>query len=62
VKVHRDLQPFPLPDALKHARVMTMAQGQWNATLAAAYDLGWILVELDDDERPVRAYRKADHP
>jgi hypothetical protein len=54
----RDLHPWPLANALKAARVMTMSVGQWNAMLAAAYDQGWILLELDDNEVPVRAYRK----
>lgn len=59
------LHPFPVADAMKalsgrlsHAIVITMAVGQWDATLAAAYARGWILLELDDRERPTRAYRK----
>ena len=54
----RDLKLFPLADALKASRVMTMAIGQWNALLSAAYEQGWILLEVDDNEVPVRAYRK----
>jgi hypothetical protein len=42
------------------ARIITMAEGQWDAMLAAAYEQGWILLELDANEVPVRAYRKAD--
>jgi hypothetical protein len=41
------------------ARVMTMAEGQWDGLLAGAYAAGWILLEVDDDERPVRAFQKA---
>jgi len=37
---------------------VTMSPGQWDALLDVAYRLGHVLVELDDDERPVRAYRK----
>ena len=60
----RDLRPFSLDDALKaipggtRVPMMTMSVGQWDALLSAAYEQGWILLELDDDERPVRAYRK----
>src|SRR4051812_31550675 len=46
VKIHRDLNPFPLADALKATRVMTMGERQWDALLAAAYRQGWILLEL----------------
>lgn len=60
--MNRDLHPIPLADALDLAArpgcVMTMGIGQWDAFLAAAYDAGWTLVELDADEVPVRAYRK----
>jgi hypothetical protein len=63
MKPYRDLKPFPLADVLPLGRrgqlVMTMSLGQWDAMLASAYRQGWILLELDDDERPVRAYRKA---
>ena len=65
MKVHRDLAPFPLADALHAlsggvpALMITMSVGQWDTTLATAYDLGWILLELDEHEMPVRAYRKA---
>jgi len=37
---------------------ITMSQGQWDALLQAAYDAGHNLIELDDNEIPVRAYRK----
>jgi hypothetical protein len=36
---------------------MTMSAGQWDVTLETAYSAGWVLVEVDDDEAPVRAYR-----
>jgi hypothetical protein len=37
---------------------ITMSAGQWNGFLQAAYDAGHNLIELDEDEVPVRAYRK----
>lgn len=36
----------------------TMSVGQWDQTLAAFYDLGAALIELDDDEVPIAAYQK----
>jgi alkanesulfonate monooxygenase SsuD/methylene tetrahydromethanopterin reductase-like flavin-dependent oxidoreductase (luciferase family) len=58
----RDLTPFPLAEVIAPGQpVITMSEGQWDATLAAAYADGWILLELDDTERPIRAYRKRNH-
>lgn len=37
---------------------ITMSIGQWNNFLQSAYDLGHNLIELDEKERPVAAYRK----
>jgi hypothetical protein len=37
---------------------ITMSQGQWDGFLQAAYDAGHNLIELNDNEFPVRAYRK----
>jgi hypothetical protein len=62
----RDLHPIPLEDAMAAALgqattgVITMGVGQWDALLAAAYADGWILLELDDQEKPVGAYQKKD--
>ena len=36
----------------------TMSVGQWDLLLAEAYRRGHYLLELDDDERPVAAYRR----
>jgi hypothetical protein len=36
----------------------TMSAGQWDGLLAAIYDGGGVLLELDDDEHPVRAFRR----
>ena len=61
----RDLHPCPLDEALKavsggipRVRVMTMGTAQWDGLLSAAYAAGWILLEMNADEVPVRAYRK----
>lgn len=61
----RDLTPYPLADAMafmtgtrRGARIITMSVGQWDGLLSGAYRDGWILLELDDAEVPVRAYRK----
>lgn len=66
VKIERDLRPMPLDEALRAVSgarpgtlVITMGEGQWDATLSMAYAAGWILLEVDADEQPVRAYRKA---
>lgn len=37
---------------------ITMSVGQWDTLLQAAYEAGWVLLELDDNEFPVRAYRR----
>lgn len=55
------LDPLPLSEALPlRAGVVTvtMSVGQWDALLAAAYDQGYVLLELDDDEQPIAAYRR----
>lgn len=58
----RDLHPIPLEQAIAAltgaGRVITMSEGQWDALLSAAYQAGWTLLELDEDERPVRAYQR----
>ena len=63
MKPARDLRPFPLDEVLPLGRpgqlVMTMSVGQWDGMLSAAYTAGFILLELDENETPVRAYRKS---
>jgi hypothetical protein len=56
----RDLHPIPLAEArLGVAKlVITLGHGQWDAMLSAAYDAGWVLLELDADEQPVAAYQR----
>jgi hypothetical protein len=62
--MNRALHEIPLADAMPTALgqadkrcVITMATGQWDGLLAAAYDSGWILLELDANDVPVRAYQ-----
>jgi len=43
----------------KPSVIITMSTGQWDGFLQAAYDYGHTLLELDENEHPVRAYRKA---
>ena len=38
--------------------IVTMSPGQWDALLQAAYNDGAVLLELDEQENPRRAYRK----
>jgi|AntAceMinimDraft_17_1070374.scaffolds.fasta_scaffold110921_2 hypothetical protein len=42
----------------KPALNVTMSVGQWDELLQAAYDSGAILIELDRNERPIRAFRR----
>ena len=37
---------------------ITMSIGQWDGLLESAYQKGFILLELDENEKPVRAYWK----
>jgi hypothetical protein len=63
---YRDLHPFPLEQVMRvlagatetRLRIMTMSSGQWDALLAAAYEDGWVLLEVDEHETPVKAYQK----
>ncbi len=55
------LNRIPLGDALPYRpreASITMSVGQWDNLLAAAYQAGWILLELDDQEQPVAAYQR----
>ncbi len=58
-----DLHAIPLAEVLPLGSsgptlFVTMARGQWDGMLAAAYADGWVLLEIDENERPVRAYRR----
>ncbi|MFO7555301.1 MAG: hypothetical protein R6W88_08870 [Desulfobacterales bacterium] len=39
--------------------LMTMSRGQWDGLLATAYESGHVLIELDRNETPVKAYQRA---
>ena len=43
---------------LKPQVIVTMSIGQWDGLLEAAYDAGAVLLELDDNENPIKAYRR----
>jgi hypothetical protein len=43
---------------IKRGVIVTMSVGQWDGVLEAAYDRGHILLELDDNEIPVRVYQR----
>ncbi|HOD64857.1 MAG TPA: hypothetical protein PKO04_11385 [Smithellaceae bacterium] len=59
-----ELNPVPIDEAMgvllgyRPMCFITMSVGQWDAILQAAYDSGWMLLELDRREKPIRAYRK----
>jgi hypothetical protein len=58
----RDLRLVPLADVWPPRPgqlLVTMNGGQWDALLAASYEAGAVLLELDDREQPVRAFQKA---
>jgi hypothetical protein len=58
----RQLRQIPLAEGLRLAEpgrcTMTMSVGQWDTWLQVAYDQGFVLLELDDDEQPVAAYQR----
>jgi hypothetical protein len=57
----RKLRQIPLASAWPLRRgelTVTMSEGQWDGLLQGAYEAGAILLDLDDDERPVRAFQR----
>jgi hypothetical protein len=54
------LRPVELAEVLPMRRGLcyaTVSEGQaWDTLLQAAYDMDFVILELDEDERPVRAY------
>jgi hypothetical protein len=40
----------------------TMSVGQWNCLLQVMYDAGFVVIELDDAQRPIAAYCVASVP
>ena len=56
-----ELTAVPLTEVLplrQRVAYATMNEGQWDNALAEAYDVGFVLLELDDHERPLRAYQR----
>lgn len=58
------LNEIPLDSAMscltggKSGTLMTMAPEQWDTLLLEAYENGWTILEVDTDEKPIRAFRK----
>jgi hypothetical protein len=55
------LRRIPLTDALSFkpgTMTLTMSIGQWDTMLQVGYDLGFVLLELDDNEVPIAAYQR----
>lgn len=55
------LREIPLSEAvpMKPGQCyMTLSPGQWDGLLSAAYADGWTLLELDEEENPIRAYQR----
>jgi hypothetical protein len=55
-RIPLDEVPPPAPGVV----YITMSPGQWDGLLAGVYDQGGVLLEVDDDERVVGAYRRVD--
>jgi len=55
------LNEIPLSEVKCQASIIiTMSPGQWDGLLASSYEAGFVLLELDENERPIRAYRRKD--
>jgi len=53
------LEEIPISSAInKGCFNVTMSIGQWDGFLQTAYDNGATLLEVDENEKPVKAYRK----
>jgi len=53
------LNEVPLNTTMRPATInITMSPGQWDGLLQAAYDAGHNLIEVDENETPVKAYKK----
>jgi hypothetical protein len=54
-----ELNEVPLKTTMSPSTInITMSPGQWDGLLQAAYDAGHNLIEVDENEIPVKAYRK----
>lgn len=55
------LNRVPVSDAFPPragSQIITMSPGQWDDLLELAYESGWTLLELDEQDWPVKAYRR----
>ena len=53
------LNEVPLHTTMSPSTInITMSSGQWDGLLQAAYLAGHNLIEVDENEIPVKAYRK----
>ena len=59
-----DLRSIPLATVLPIrpglGEMITMARDQWDGLLSAAYADGWVLLEMDEQDQPVKAYQRED--
>lgn len=53
-----ELNEVDLEERKTSCAVMTVRPGQWDKILDAAYVAGWLLVEIDKQGAPVKAYRR----
>jgi hypothetical protein len=56
------LNPLPLDEAVPlrpGVCYCTMSENQWDEVLQTMYDVGFVLLVLDDEERLIGAFRKA---
>lgn len=56
------LDSIPLEDfdMTKPGVTVTMSEGQWDHVLQSSYDIGFYLLELDSEEKPIAVYRRND--
>lgn len=48
-----------LGNKIEWAFIVTKSIGQWDELLSCSYDLGAILLEVNDDGIPINAYQKS---
>lgn len=52
------LHEISLKDIANTGVIVTMSPGQWDKLLSSAYRAGYVLLELDRREQPVKAYQR----
>ncbi len=52
------LHVVPFPAYSPELRIITVRRGQWDEIIAEAYNKGWHVIEMDENDKPVRAYQK----